>query len=84
MSNPNIVTTTDNFRKSIAGILKHLPNGITLGGKTFTAAALVAVLQGYIDAATASKEARAKWLDAACHRARARRRQARPGSPGSS
>jgi hypothetical protein len=63
MSNTNIVTTTDNFRKSIVGIQKHFPNGVTLGGKTYTTAALVAVLQGYIDAATASQEARATWLD---------------------
>ena len=52
-------------RALVAGTQKHTPNGsLTFGNATYTADALVQLLQGLIDALTADETARANARDA--------------------
>ena len=74
MSTTNIVTVVDRLQKSIAGVKKHFPNGVTLGGASYTTAALEQLFTSYVSAATAAQAARASWRDAvgAAHDAKAK------------
>jgi hypothetical protein len=56
------VTLAQRVRDLIAGTQKHSPNGqLTLGGETFTAQALIQVLQNLGDALSTVDTAKASW-----------------------
>jgi hypothetical protein len=59
------VTLAQRVRDLIAGTQKHSPNGqLTLGGETFTAQALIQVLQSLGDALVTVDTAKASWKGA--------------------
>jgi hypothetical protein len=67
MSTPKVtkVTLAQRVRDLIAGTQKHSPNGqLTLGGETFTAQALVQVLQSLGDSLSTVDAAKASWKGA--------------------
>jgi hypothetical protein len=58
-------TWEQRIRGLVAGTQKHSPNGsLTLGGATYTATALVQLLQSLADALGAVDSAKASWQDA--------------------
>jgi hypothetical protein len=58
-------TWEQRIRGLIAGTQKHPPTGpLTIGGATFTATALVQLLQSLADALAAADAAKASWQDA--------------------